>query len=86
MHAQIPPIPCSHCGHAPHYKEREAQQWPYLPSYQAFIARIADMSPDVPIYQRDLNRWAAEIANETPAAVEARAVNTTTYGREGETK
>lgn len=85
MHAQIPPIPCSHCGTVPHYKEREAQQAPYLGMFQALVARIRDTSPDVPIYQRDLNRWLNEIASETPAAVEARAVNTTIYGREDET-
>ena len=84
MHAQIPPIPCEHCGISATYKVREALQSPYLGMTQAFIARIAAMSPDVPIYQRDLNRWAAEIADENPAAVGAVAVNTTIYGREEE--
>lgn len=84
LFGQIPPIPCEHCGVPATYKVREELQSPYLGCYQAFIARIAALHPDTPIYQDDLNRWAAEIADENPAAVGAVAVNTTIYGREDE--
>jgi len=86
LFGQIPPIPCEHCGVPATYKVRETLQSPYLGMTQAFIRRIAAMSPDMPICQRDLNRWAAEIADENSAAVGAVAVNTTIYGREDETR
>ena len=76
--------PCEQCAHEPSYKAVERQQQPYRGLWGAIITRIGDMSPDLPVYQRDLNRWAAEIWDEQPDAKAAFALNTTRYGREHE--
>ena len=76
--------PCEHCCHEPTFKAVERQQAPYRPLWQALCARVTDLSPDMPIYQRDLNRWLAELWEEQPDAGEVFAYRTTRYGREGE--
>jgi|GEM_PF-4173448 len=76
--------PCEHCHHEPSYKAVERQQQPYRGLWQDIVARVADMSPDAPVYKRDLDRWLVETWEAQPDAKKAYAVNTTLYGREGE--
>ena len=76
-------IVCQHCCHPPTFKHRLEQQQPYLGLWQALIGKVQNVSPDVPIYKRDLDRWMIELWNEKPEAREAFALATTRYGREG---
>lgn len=78
--------PCEHCCHEPTFKAVERQQAPYRGLFQAMVSRVHDMSPDMPVYKRDLDRWIAEIWDEQPDAKAAFALNTTLLGREGEVK
>jgi len=77
-------LPCEQCAHIPTYHHAEALQAPYRGLFQAIVARIHDMSPDMPVYKRDLDRWIAEIWEEQPDAKAAFALNTTLLGREQE--
>ena len=74
-------IPCEHCCGLPTFKAREAQQHPYRGLWQALCARITDLSPDVPMYQRDLDRWLVELWAEQPEAARTFALATTRYDR-----
>lgn len=75
-------LPCEQCAHIPTYHHAEALQAPYRPLWQALCARVTDLSPDMPIYQRDLNRWLAELWEEQPDAAAIFALRTTRYGRD----
>lgn len=77
-------LPCEHCAQMPTYKHVEAQEQPYRGLWQAIVAHVAGMSPDMPIYQRDLDRIIVALWDEQPDAKAAFALRTTRYGREGE--
>lgn len=72
---------CEHCAHEPSYHHRERLQQPYRGQWQAIIAWEAAQNPHG--LPTPLRVALHAIVDARPDRVEARAVNTTEYGREG---